>query len=269
MGAPLTLVLTRPRQQAGDWLHRLAALGTHAVSLPLIEIVAGAPQAAAAAWQHLPGAALAMFVSPNAVEHFFKGRTGDWPANTLAACVGPGSARALLSAGVPPQLIIQPPADAASLDSEHLWPLLASRDWQGKLALILRGDGGRDWLAERLREQGARTLDFSVYQRRCPVLDVAAQGLLADVVADVVEQADARYVWLFSSAEAIGHLASLLPSLAAADWSRQRAIATHARIAERARQLGFGDVVLARPDAAAVAAAAAAMQGGHLQSSSL
>ena len=263
MSAPLTLVLTRPRQQAGDWLARLATLGVNAVSLPLIEIVPGALHAAADAWQQLPGAALAMFVSPNAVAHFFKARTTNgWPADTLAACVGPGSARALLDAGVPPSLIIQPPPDADSLDSEHLWPLLlAARDWQGKLALILRGDGGRDWLAERLREQGARTVDFSVYQRRCPVFDAAEQALLADIVAEPA----GRFIWLFSSAEAIGHLASLIE----ADWPRQRAIATHARIAERARQLGFGNVVLARPDAAAVAVAATAMQSAHLQSISL
>lgn len=260
--APLTVVLTRPRQQAGDWLARLSALGVKAVSLPLIEIVPGTPQAAADAWQQLPGAALAMFVSPNAVEHFFKGRTGDWPADTLAACVGPGSARALLDAGVPPQQIVQPPADAESLDSEHLWPLLAGRDWAGKLALILRGDGGRDWLAERLREQGARTLDVSVYQRRCPVLAAEEQALLAAILA-----APARHVWLFSSAEAIGHLQALAPS--DTDWPAGRGIATHARIAERARALGVGDVVLARPDAAAVVQALQAMQGGNLQSFSL
>jgi uroporphyrinogen-III synthase len=264
MSRPLTVVLTRPRPQADDWLKRLAALGADAVSLPLIEIVAGAPQAAAEAWHLLPGAALVMFVSPNAVAHFFKGQTGqtgEWPADTLAACVGPGSARALRDAGVPAHLIVQPPADAESLDSEHLWPLLATHDWQGRLVLIVRGDGGRDWLAERLREQGARTRDFSVYQRRCPVLDAAEQALLADIVA----AAGARFVWLFSSSEAIGHLASLLD----ADWSGQCAIATHARIAERARQLGFGNVVLARPDATAVAAAAAEMQGGDLQSFAL
>ena len=261
MSAPLTVVLTRPRQQAGDWLTRLAALGVNAVSLPLIEIVPGSPQAATDAWQRLPDAALAMFVSPNAVANFFAGKTDVWPEGTLAACVGPGSARALQRAGVPPHLIVQPPADADSLDSEHLWPLLSPRDWKGKLALILRGDGGRDWLAERLREQGARTLDFSVYQRRCPVLDAAEQALLAHIVAP----AEGGFIWLFSSAEAIGHLASLID----ADWSRQRAIATHTRIAERARQLGIGDVVLTRPEAATVAAAAVAMQGGHLQSSSL
>ncbi|CAN5304773.1 N/A [soil metagenome] len=262
MSAPLTLVLTRPRRQAGEWLARLSALGVAAQSLPLIEIVPGAQQAADGAWAQLPGAALAMFVSPNAVEHFFAARSGAWPAQTLAACVGPGSARALLDAGVPADLIVQPPADAQSLDSEHLWPLLAGRDWSGKLALILRGDGGRDWLAERLRERGARTLDFSVYQRRCPVLDDDGQALLAAILS-----APERNVWLFSSAEAIGHLQSLAP--AGTGWASGRCIATHARIAERARAVGVGNVVLARPDAAAVVQALRAMQDGNLQSFSL
>ena len=256
MNAPVTVVLTRPRQQAGEWLTRLATLGVQAQSLPLIDIIPGAPQAAADAWQQLPGAALAMFVSPNAVEHFFKASTGDWPALTYAACVGPGSARALAEAGVPLNLIIQPPLNAASLDSEHLWPLLAGHDWENRLVLILRGDGGRDWLAQHLRERGARILNFSVYQRRCPVLAAGEQALLAAILA-----APTRHRWLFSSAEAIGHLQTLAPP--DTDWAVGRCIATHARIAERALQLGMGDVVLTRPDAAAVAWA---VQGGHLQS---
>jgi uroporphyrinogen-III synthase len=180
----------------------------------------------------------------------------------MAACVGPGSARALLDAGVPAELVIQPPADAQSLDSEHLWPLLAERDWAGKLVLILRGEGGRDWLAERLRERGAASLDFSVYQRRCPVLDADGQALL-----DAILAAPRFHVWLFSSAEAIGNLQLLAP--AGTDWASAHCIATHARIAERARAIGVGNVVLARPDAPAVVQALQAMQGGKLQSFSL
>ncbi|MDN3923135.1 uroporphyrinogen-III synthase [Roseateles violae] len=250
----LTLVLTRPRQQAGDWLARLAEQGVEALSLPLLEIDAGAAEAADAAWAALPDAALAMFVSPNAVEHFFARRPAGaaWPAQTLAACVGPGSARALEAAGVPAGQIVQPPADAASLDSEHLWPQLAGHDWRGRLALLLRGEGGRDWLAQRLREHGARTLYFSVYRRRAPRFDAAQRALLDAIVA-----APDRHVWLFSSAEAVGHL----PELAAQDWSAGRCICTHERIAEAARRLGFGHVVLARPEAAAIAAALEAMQG--------
>ncbi len=259
-----TLVLTRPRQQAGPWLQRLADLGVQAVSLPLIAIEAAGPEAAHAAWQALlapPGAALATFVSPNAVEHFFAGKPAGqaWPAATLAACVGPGSAQALRQAGVPADLIVQPPDDAASLDSEHLWPQLSQRDWSGRQVLMLRGDGGRDWLALRLREQGACLQLFSVYRRRCPSLETAEQALLAEILA-----APRQHVWLFSSAEAIGHLQTLAPLQQ--DWSEDQCIATHERIAERARRLGFGHVVLTRPDAIAVAQALDRMQPGTLQS---
>lgn len=256
-----TLVLTRPRQQAGEWLQRLAALGVAAQSLPLIEIVPGDGREAAAAWAALPEAALAMFVSPNAVEQFFAHRPGAqaWPAATLAACVGPGSARALREAGVPAALIVQPPPDAASLDSEHLWPCLSGRAWDGRRVLLLRGEGGRDWLAERLRERGARTDYFSVYARRCPQPDAAGRALLNTILG-----APAAHVWLFSSAEAIGHLRTLAPQ--SQDWSTVRCIATHERIAAAARRLGLAHVVLTRPDAAAVAQAFDAMRDGPLQS---
>ena len=194
----------------------------------------------------MPEAALALFVSPNAVSAFFADAVAQWPAQTLAACVGPGSARALAEAGVPSELIVQPPADAESLDSEHLWPLLEQRDWQGRLALMLRGEGGRDWLAQRLRERGARTQDFHLYRRVCPRLSEAEQALLDDTLRE-------RHVWLLSSAESLTHLRTLAP--AGCDFSSQRAIATHERIAAAARTLGFGQVVLARPDAASVSAA--------------
>ncbi len=242
------LILTRPQAQAADWLQRLRALGIEAQSLPLIAIEPGDGAQARAAWAALPAAALALFVSPNAVANFFAHASASaaWPAQTLAACVGPGSARALADAGVPLALIVQPSPDSESLDSEHLWPLLAHRDWQGRLALMLRGEGGRDWLAQRLRECGARTQDFHLYRRVCPQLEPAQQALLAEALRE-------RHVWLLSSAESLVHLRTLAP--AGFDFSGQRAIATHERIAAAARNLGFGQVVLARPDAGAVSAA--------------
>jgi uroporphyrinogen-III synthase len=60
------------------------------------------------------------------------------------------------------------------------------------------------------------------------------------------------YVWLFSSAEAVGHLVGR-------PLAGQRAIATHPRIAEAARAAGFGPVVLARPDPEAVTRALKAL----------
>ena len=284
--APVRLLLTRPRAQADDWIRRMAALDVPTASLPLIDIAPAAdPAGLAQAWSALPATDLAMFVSPNAVEHFFDRRRADggqdaWPDRTWAATVGPGSARALVERGVPEARIVQPPAEADSLDSEHLWPELcrvAGADWTGRRALLVRGDGGREWLGDRLREAGAAVSAVSVYRRACPVLDAPGRRLLREAL-----EAPDRHVWLFSSSEAIGHLDSLEqgtrdpaaalsappsdPPPMPADWGRVRALATHERIAARARALGVGHVVLVRPDAAAVAAGFRMLSGSTLES---
>lgn len=238
-----TLIVTRPRPQCGAWLARLAALGVTAAALPLLEILPARDAAAVhAAWAALPAMDLAVFVSPNAVEQFFAQSDGAaWPAGTLAACVGPGSAQALQAHGVPAGLVVQPAAEAAQLDSEHLWAQLSPRrDWTGARVLLLRGDGGREWLAERLAEAGASVEAVTVYHRAGPRWDAAEQALLDTVLA-----CPQSHVWLFSSAEAVGHLQGQ-------PLAGQRAIATHPRIADAAREAGFDPVVLARPDPEAV-----------------
>ncbi len=242
MSSP-TLIVTRPRQQCSAWLARLQALGASAVALPLIEILPARDAGPVdAAWSALGAVDLAVFVSPNAVEQFFAHAEGRvWPATALAACVGPGSAQALAAHGVPEALIVQPANDAASLDSEHLWTELSPRrDWSGARVLLLRGDGGREWLAERLVQAGASVEAVTVYHRSGPRFTPDEEAVLAAVLAQ-----PARYVWLFSSAEAVGHLRGVT-------LRGQRAIATHPRIAEAASQAGFAPVVLARPAPEAV-----------------
>jgi uroporphyrinogen-III synthase len=249
-----TLIVTRPRPQCAAWLAKLAALGVDAQALPLIEIEPARDAAPVqAAWAALTGVDLAVFVSPNAVEHFFARAGGAaWPAHTLAACVGPGSAQALAEHGVPAAHIIQPAVDAASLDSEHLWEQLAPRrGWAGARVLLLRGNGGREWLAERLLDAGARVDAVTVYHRTAPRFDAGEQALLATVLARPMD-----FVWLFSSAEAVGHLLSQPPGQPLAG---QRAIATHPRIADAARAAGFAPVVLARPAPEAVTQALKAL----------
>ena len=280
VAAPVRLLLTRPQAQADDWARRMAALGVPTASLPLIDIEpADDPAPIAAAWSTLPDVDLAMFVSPNAVEHFFERRPAGapWPERTWAATVGPGSARALIERGVPAARLVQPPAGSDSLDSEHLWPELvrvAGADWSGRRALLLRGDGGREWLGDRLRDAGADVSAVGVYRRTCPRLSPEAAALLRAAL-----EAPARHVWLFSSSEAIGHLEALekgtretgpaasvgrsTPSV----WGHVRALATHERIAARAQALGVGHVVLVRPEAEAVAAGFRMLSGSTLESS--
>ncbi len=242
------LLVTRPREQAQDWVQRLQSQGVDAVALPLIHIgppADGAPLREA--WAGLAQQRLAMFVSANAVSGFFAARPAGaaWPARTLAGATGPGTTAALRTQGVPAECIVEPDRETAQFDSEALWQQLAPRDWQGASALVVRGEDGRDWLAEQLSGRGARVQFVAAYRRTVPALAPAEQALLADARAQ-----PRHWLWLLSSSQAVDHLRQLAP---AADWSAASAIATHARIAQAARAAGFGQVRSSAPTVEAVA----------------
>lgn len=249
MSASLRVLVTRPARQAADWVARLRAAGIDAVALPLIEIVCAPDEAQVqAAWEQLPSMRLAVFVSPNAAECFFGARppAAQWPADTRAAAVGPGTSRVLRELGVDAGQIVEPAVDAAQFDSEALWEQLRAIDWNAQQVLIVRGDGGREWLAETLRAHGAQVSAVCAYRRCVPRLDEAQRAIVAAALRE-----PRRHLWFFSSSEAIANLEAIA---AEADWSRARALATHPRIAESAQRLGFDEVARARPAFEAVRA---------------
>ena len=250
----MRVLVTRPAAQAGPWVDRLRQHAIDAHALPLIGIAPAPDEAAVrAAWQRLSVLGAVVFVSPNAVEQFFALRPAGatWPAGLLAATPGPGTDAVLQRFGVPAALRVQPDAASAQFDSVSLWEQLRGRAWSKVAVLIVRGDGGRDWLADRLREAGAEVQFLCAYQRSAPALSADEQRLLHEALSD-----PARHLWFFSSSESIDHLERIVAASAGAgDWAHARAIATHPRIAERARRLGFGEVVECRPSVEAVVSA--------------
>ncbi len=273
----MQIVLTRPVAQSHAWGQALQAAGHSVLHLPLLainglEALATSPNAAPHAQAHglqadLLGAQHAvhnfqalMFVSSNAVEHFFKENKGNvsviWSYIAIINIVntqrircwatGPGTVAALLAAGVQADLIDAPDAQAVQFDAEHLWMAVKSQVVAGMRLLIVRGaalqpDGsvvvtGRDWLAQAAQVAGARVLQVASYLR-CPPLWSAEQRAQALAAA---EQA----IWLFSSSEALAHLPALLPE---ANWAAARCVATHPRIAQAAHALGFAVVCTSRP----------------------
>jgi uroporphyrinogen-III synthase len=252
-GAAAPVIVTRPAQDAQHWVQQLRQGGFAAEALPLIDIAPASDAAALEqARQALDRYAACMFVSGNAVDHFFRQPTAAklaLPAALRLMAPGPGTVAALLAAGVPAGQIDAPAVDAEQFDSEALWAVVGQRDWQGSRVLVLRGESpdaagggassGRDWIARQWEAAGAQVDFVGVYQRRAPVF-----------TAGQIERARAASadgsVWLFSSSEAVANLTGL-PALAGIDWRGARAVATHPRIVEAVRAAGWGVVVASRP----------------------
>lgn len=248
-----TALVTRPQPQADDWVARLRAAGLAAEALPLLAIApAPDPAAVRSAFGTLPTQALVMFVSPNAVTQALACMHGwSWPVGLRAAAVGPGTVAALRAAGVPAAAITAPAAPP--YESEALWALLASESWVDQPVLIVRGDGGREWMGDTLRAAGAAVQTVQAYGRGDPVWSAAERACAQAALA-----APAAHCWLLSSSEAVAALARLLPG---ADWAASQAIASHARIAQAACTVGFGRVRVVPPELAAVRDALPTMQG--------
>ena len=158
----MRVIVTRPAAQAATWVADLRGAGFDAVALPLIHIAPPRDlQPVHHAWLVLAQHQLLFFVSANAVLHFFAQRPAgaSWPAGTRAAAPGPGTAAALRAQGLPPAAVLEPADDAPSFDSESLWLRLQAEPWAGRSVLVVRGEDGRDWLAEQLRAAGA-TVQF-------------------------------------------------------------------------------------------------------------
>jgi uroporphyrinogen-III synthase len=253
--SPLCVIVARPRGQAEPWVQALRTRGLQAQALALIDI-APAPDAAAVeqAWQRLASLDFVMFVSANAVEHFFARRPpgSAWPAGLRAGSTGQGTTSALRACGVAPTDIVQP-APGEPSESEALWRQVAGQGWRGRQVLIVRGEDGRNWLAQQFEQAGAAVEFLVAYQRRLPVLEVDSVQLLASALDD-----PRGHVWVFSSSEAVAHLQVLSPQ---ADWSASRAVATHGRIAAAARSAGFAQVLEISPEVEALVACCA-----HLES---
>ncbi|HVZ45309.1 MAG TPA: uroporphyrinogen-III synthase [Ramlibacter sp.] len=241
----MPVIVTRPQEEALRWVQRFVELGVDAIALPLISIAPPRdPQPLRAAWARMQGFKAAMFVSANAVRHFFAQAPSGAGFRIRAWATGPGTSHALRARGVDAALIDEPREDSAQFDSEALWRVVEGEVRRGDRVLVVRGGdsegdpAGREWLAERLEDRGCEVHVVVAYRRVISEWDETRIALARSAASDGSQ-------WLFSSSEAIRHLLRLVPGQ---DWSAARAVATHPRIAEAARGAGFGTVRECRPD---------------------
>jgi uroporphyrinogen III methyltransferase / synthase len=248
-----TVVITRPAGQSDALAAQLAAAGVATLEFPLIDIARaddiGPLQAALASLERY---ALVVFVSPNAVDYAFSEYNAIWPHALPVGVVGPGSVAALArhSVEAPAYKVISPFAapddDGARFDSEALFAALDdslnAATLEGKRVLIVRGDGGREWLAERLREAGAEVDTVAAYRRLVPEPSVGAWQRIHALLAGE------PHAWLVTSSEGVRNLDELAHEHLNAGEIGQLKHATlvtpHPRIAQTARGLGFDSITV-------------------------
>lgn len=249
------VVITRPLAQARPLAARVAALGREVELLPLLEIAPLPDQSGLrAALERLcapvPAYTMVAFVSPNAIDAAFA-HIKQWPAGVTAAVVGEGSRLALAAHGVTPDKVhIVSPADNGHSDSEHLLQTLDLAGLKDQPVLIIRGESGRELMADGLRAAGARVEVVAAYRRSVPQLTPALEATLRRLLAQPTQAHD----WIITSSEALRGLLALLEELdtknsgtsppCVVSMQQQHLIVPHARIADTASNLGFSRLTL-------------------------
>jgi uroporphyrinogen-III synthase len=236
------VVITRPLAQATPLAQRVAAMGRTPVVFPLLEIQPlPDPAPLQAALRDLQCYAMVAFVSPNAIDAAF-GVLPDWPRGVAIAVVGEGSRQALARHGVTAaNATIFSPRDPMRTDSQTLLDALDLDALRGRQVMIIRGESGRELLADALRAAGVQVTQVTAYRRAAPALDEACRQELSRLL-------DLPNDWIITSSEALRILLDMAGRLAGdaaiLKIQRQRIIVPHARIAETAEMLGFQNVTL-------------------------
>lgn len=223
------VLITRPEHQAEQLCQLIERWGGSAFRFPVLEIAdpvdAGPLRDTARRLEHFD---YAVFISANAVNRALEQILAirDWPATLAIAVVGRASAGALqhfgLSADVCP---------AHKFNSEALLELPELRHVRGKRFVIFRGDVGREFLAETLRQRGAEVEYVQAYRRLRPHADIS--GLLRSWRAGEID------IVLVNSAESLTNLAAMLGEQGKPLLTATQLLVASDRILPLARKLGF------------------------------
>lgn len=161
-----TVLITRPKGQAGETVAELERQGAKVIHIPLIEIAdpsdhyRGLDEALKKIYEYH----WIVFTSQNAVTRFFArplAPSGEELQQRVAA-VGPQTAKLLKDLGVV-NLVV---ADEATSDA--LIRSLQSYDWKGKRVLFPRAKEGRDVVVSELCSWGAEVDVVEAYQTIFP-----------------------------------------------------------------------------------------------------
>jgi uroporphyrinogen-III synthase len=224
--AGVHIAVTRPPEQATKLNAAITAAGGAVISFPLLDIASLSDLTAFhAAVTPLSQFDWAIFISSNAVQYGMPLLQQASFAPTLKfAAIGPATASALRAFGVAEVLT---PKDR--FDSESLLALPELQQMQGQRVLIVRGVGGREVLADTLKQRGAEVVFGECYRRVNPQENAA-------ILSQAYAQGQLQAI-IITSSEALRFLLDLAGN---SDWLKAVPLfVNHDRIAEQAVAYGL------------------------------
>lgn len=229
----LRVLNTRPQDQAEPTSQAIRAAGGQVIALPCLAIQALPPD-----WLIPLGSLdrydLAIFISQNAVNYFFRQLPEPWPSDLVAVAIGQATAEALNAAGVGEIRLPQ------AADSEHLLQLPELQHIHRKQILLVKGEGGRELLQRDLTQAGAIITPIAIYRRQIPHYPEAE--------IRAIWQNDAVDIILSTSTESLNHLCTLMGNEGLA-WLRTKPVLVLSeRMVGHAQTLGLTNTLISPPD---------------------
>jgi uroporphyrinogen-III synthase len=229
-----TIVITRPREQAAHLAELIRQAGGEALIFPAVEIRDLADTTTVQELiDRLDDYDLAIFISPTAVARAMAliSDRRSLPPSLQIAAIGQGSARELEQRGVEKVL-----APTGRSDSEALLELPEMLQLSGKRVVIFRGMGGRELLADTLRQRGAIVDYAECYQRVRP--DTLPTELLERGARDQIQ------ALVVTSAEGLNNLYEMLGEQGGAWLKSTPVFVPHRRIEQAGRALGLARLIV-------------------------
>lgn len=232
------VLVTRPEHQSQELARAVEAAGGDVIGFPAIDIVGRESREVIVELAKLPAPDIVVFVSRNAVVH---GLAAVGESDARIAAVGPATRDAIERHGVAVDIFPE-----GGFDSEHLLKHPEFAAAGGKQVLIVRGQSGRELLAETLRERGAKVDYLCVYERR-PHVPTPAE---LDRLESALDAKNIRFL-IVMSVDSLECLLAIMPAEALDSLRKVTLVAPSSRVLQTASELipGIGTKLAGGPQA--------------------